>query len=70
MKDDCNFDGPNGIHDQTDAFRFELDDLINRYLSEFDINSITILGALQEKVIDIAQWGNFESEIPLDDEEE
>ena len=46
MKDDCNFDGPNGINEQTDAFRFDLDDLVNRYLSEFDINTLTIMGVL------------------------
>ncbi len=70
MKDDCDFDGPNGINEQTDAFRFDLDDLVNRYLSEFDINTLTIMGALQEKTIELSQWGNFEMDIPLDEEED
>ena len=48
----------------------ELEDLINRYLSEFDINTFTIMGALQEKIIEMSQLGNFDMEIPLDDEEE
>ena len=69
MKDNFNFDGPKDFDEQTDAFRFELDDLIVRYLSEFDINTFTIMGALQEKIIEISQWGNFETEMPIDDEE-
>ena len=35
--------------EQTDAFRFDLDDLCDRYLEEFDINSFTLIGALEEK---------------------
>jgi hypothetical protein len=70
MKDGFNFDGPSDFDEQTDAFRFELEDLVNRYLSEFDINTFTIMGALQEKIIEMSQWGNFDMEIPLDDKEE
>jgi len=70
MKDGFNFDGPSDFDEQTDAFRFELEDLINRYLSEFDINTFTIMGALQEKIIEMSQLGNFDMEVPLDDEEE
>jgi hypothetical protein len=70
MKDGFKFDGPSNFDEQTDAFRFELEDLINRYLSEFDINTFTIMGALQEKIIEMSQLGNFDMEIPLDDEEE
>ena len=70
MKDGFNFDGPSDFDEQTDAFRFELEDLVNRYLSEFDINTFTIMGALQEKIIEMSQLGNFDMEIPLDDKEE
>ena len=70
MTDGLNFDGPSNLDEQTDAFRFELDDLINRYLSEFDINSLTIMGSLQEKIIEISQWGYSEGDIIIDDEEE
>ena len=70
MKDGFNFDGPSDFDEQTDAFRFELEDLVNRYLSEFDINTFTIMGALQEKIIEMSQLGNFDMEIPLDDEGE
>tara|TARA_B100001093_G_scaffold519468_1_gene608627 strand:- start:4221 stop:4451 length:231 start_codon:yes stop_codon:yes gene_type:complete len=44
---------------QTDAFRFDLDSMVDRYLEEFDINSITIIGALQEKVYELSQGGNI-----------
>jgi len=59
--------GPSDFDEQTDAFRFELDDLINRYLSEFDINAFTIMGALQEQVIELSNLGSFEADIDLDD---
>lgn len=56
--------------EQTDAFRFEIDNLVERYLREFDINTITMIGALQEKIIELTNDGNFESDdIFLDDEE-
>ena len=29
------------FYEQTDAFRFDLDDLCDRYLKEFDINTFT-----------------------------
>jgi hypothetical protein len=60
-------EGPSDFDEQTDAFRFELDDLINRYLSEFDINAFTIMGALQEQVIELSNLGSFEADIDLDD---
>lgn len=44
---------------QTDAFRFDLDSMVERYLEEFDINSITIIGALQEKVYELSQGGTI-----------
>ena len=68
MEDEINGSGPSDLDEQTDAFRFDLDNLVNRYLSEFDINSFTIMGALQEKIIELSCDGNFEIEI--DDEEE
>jgi hypothetical protein len=44
-----NFD----FYEQTDAFRFELDDLCRRYLEEFDINTFTLIGALEEKKLEV-----------------
>jgi len=38
--------------EQTDAFRFDLDSLCDRYIEEFDINIFTEIGALQEKKLE------------------
>ena len=71
MKDEFNNSGPTDFDEQTDAFRFDLENLINRYLSEFDINAFTIMGALQEKIIELTYSGGFEWEIEdIDDEED
>ena len=59
--------GPRDYDEQTDAFRFDLDNLIYRYIDEFDINTITIIGALQEKIQELVNDGNFESEIDIDE---
>lgn len=66
MDDDFYVSGPRDYDEQTDAFRFDLDDLINRYYEEFDLNSITILGALQEKVYEISSGGSVEFEVDED----
>jgi len=71
MKDeDWKPEGPADIDEQTDAFRFDLEDLVNRYLSEFDINAFTIMGALQEKIIDLSNLGSFDIDIDIEDEKE
>ena len=71
MENEFNNSGPSDFDEQTDAFRFDLENLINRYLSEFDINAFTIMGALQEKIIELANVGAFECEIDdFDDEED
>ena len=36
--------------EQTDAFRFDLDVLCERYLGEFDINVFTEIGCLRENI--------------------
>lgn len=41
--------------EQTDAFRFDLDDLCDRYLEEFDINTFTLIGALEEKKLEFSR---------------
>ena len=63
------YGGPQDFDEQTDAFRFDLDDLVYRYIEEFDINAITIIGALQEKIQELIDLGGFESEIEFDNEE-
>jgi len=66
---DEDYTGPKDFDEQTDAFRFDLDDLVYRYIEEFDINAITIIGALQEKIQELVDMGSFESEIDFEDEE-
>lgn len=58
--DDIFFISPRDYDEQTDALRFDLDDLVARYTSEFDLNTITIIGALQEKIEELADSGNVE----------
>ena len=41
--------------EQTDAFRFDLDDLCDRYLEEFDINTFTLIGSLEEKKLELSR---------------
>ena len=66
--EDFYINGPGDYDEQTDAFRFEIDDIVERYIREFDINTITMIGALQEKIQELVNDGNFESEIDLDEE--
>lgn len=61
--------GPSDYDEQTDAFRFELDNLIYRYIDEFDINTFVMVGALQEKIQELLEAGNSEMDIDLDDDE-
>ncbi len=67
MSDDY-ISGPKDYDEQTDAFRFDLDDLVYRYIDEFDINTFVMVGALQEKIQELLDVGNGEMEIDLDDE--
>jgi hypothetical protein len=70
MDDDFFIEGPKDYDEQTDAFRFELDDLVERYLAEFDINTITMIGALQEKMQELINSGNGFMDIDLGDMDE
>ena len=64
--DEFYISGPGDYDEQTDAFRWDLDNLIDRYLSEFDINTFVMIGALQEKVQELIEAGNGEMEFPED----
>ena len=66
MTDDFYISGPSDYDEQTDAFRFDLDDLVDRYLEEFDINTLTMIGALQEKANELMNMGNMEFEVDED----
>jgi len=69
MDDDFYISGPRDYDEQTDAFRIDLDNLIYKYIDEYDINTITMIGALQEKIQELSQEGNveFEGDIDLDE---
>jgi hypothetical protein len=56
------FSGPKDYDEQTDSFRMDLENLIYKYIDEYDINTITMMGALQEKIIELANEGNVEFE--------
>ena len=66
--DELFISGPKDYDEQTDSFRMDLENLIYHYIDEYDINTITIIGALQEKVVELANEGNveFDSDIDLD----
>lgn len=64
--DELFISGPKDYDEQTDSFRIDLENLIYRYIDEYDINTITIIGALQEKVVELANEGNVEFESDID----
>ena len=66
--DNLYISGPKDYDEQTDSFRFDLENLIYRYIDEYDINTITIIGALQEKIVELVNEGNeeFESDIEIE----
>lgn len=77
MDEDLEFISPRDYDEQTDAFRFELDNLVERFLEEFDLNTITLVGALTEKTKELLEVGSIEFEMDdaffdddNDDEEE
>ena len=55
--------------EQTDAFTFELDNLCERYIREFDINLYTVLGVLEAKQKELMDQGYIEF-LPEDDTED
>jgi|TARA_R110000824_G_scaffold11959_3_gene52613 hypothetical protein len=60
------------FYEQTDAFTFDLDTLVDRYIREFDINLYTIVGVLEGKQKELLEKGDNieftsdEDEDPLD----
>lgn len=62
-EDDLYIDGPKDYDEQTDSLRIDLENLIYRYIDEYDINTITIIGALQEKIVELSNDGNYDIEM-------
>jgi hypothetical protein len=58
--------GPRDYDEQTDSFRMDLDNLIYRYIDEYDLNTITLIGALQEKIVELSNEGNIEFESDIE----
>ena len=60
------------INDQTDAFLFELQGVVNKFRLEFDLNHATIIGTLElvklDYLIEPTDDVGFDSDIDLDDE--
>jgi len=66
MDEDLEFIYPKDYDEQTDAFRFELDNLVDRFIDEFDLNTITLVGALSEKMKELLEFGDIEFEMDED----
>jgi hypothetical protein len=58
--------GPRDYDEQTDSFRMDLENLIYRYIDEYDLNTITLIGALQEKIVELSNEGNIEFESDIE----
>ena len=66
-EDDFYISGPRDYDEQTDAFRFDLDSLVYRYIDEFDINTFVMVGALQEKIKELLEAGDGSFEVDEED---
>ena len=64
--DDFYFSGPRDYDEQTDSFCMDLENLIYRYVEEYDLNTITIIGALQNQVEQLSNSGIIEFEVDDD----
>ena len=53
------------INEQIDALTFDIDSLLARYVQEFDLNALTIVGILEQKKQDLID--EYRLEIELDD---
>ena len=56
--EDFYFSGPRDYDEQTDSFRIDLENLIYRYIDEYDINTFVMIGALQEQVQELINANN------------
>lgn len=68
--EDFYISGPKDYDEQTDAFRFDLDDLVYRYIDEFDINTFVMVGALQEKIKELLEANDGEMDLEFEEDED
>jgi hypothetical protein len=66
-EEDFFISGPRDYDEQTDSFRMDLENLIYRYIDEYDINTFVMVGALQEKIQELLEEGNTDMEIEVDE---
>ena len=66
MDDDFYISGPKDYDEQTDSFRIDLENLIYRYIDEYDINTFVMVGALQEQIKELLEANDGEIDIDLD----
>jgi hypothetical protein len=58
------------INEQTDAFLFELQNVVNRFRAEYDLNHATIIGTLEIVKMDyLIEGDDVEFIDDIDDEE-
>ena len=53
-------------NEQTDAFVMELDNLVARFVREFDINTYTIVGVLEDKKLELLESREVEFDVGED----
>jgi len=59
------------INEQTDAFTGALDQIIDQFQREFDLNVQTIVGVLEDKKLELLLTGvGFETDMQLEDQDE
>tara|TARA_R110002020_G_scaffold134017_5_gene299041 strand:+ start:2288 stop:2485 length:198 start_codon:yes stop_codon:yes gene_type:complete len=58
------------INEQTDALLFELQNTVNRFHTEFDINHATIVGCLELAKIDYLTEPSEDVEFEADDDDD
>jgi len=61
------------INEQTDQFLFELQNVVNRFKAEYDLNHATIIGTLEIVKMDYLVEGDeivFEDDMSDDDDED
>lgn len=53
------------INEQTDAFTLALDNIIDQFTREFDLNTQTIVGVMEDKKLELLLTGvSFEADLP------
>ena len=58
------------FYEQTDAFTFELDNLVDRYLRDFDINTYTVIGVMEAKQVELMTQGDVTFTDDTDDNDD